>query len=160
MCNELTARARAPREDESENAAGDDDAIKESWLENEQRKEKKKKTHSHTHLSRQPSQRRMDHKTWHKGRTPGHRSSRTNPSSIVPTWFPEDPALDAEDDYLVPLRTLVEALGIECDLGLCTRFVYSVCLPKMRHFGFGLVDPNRTKSEQKKIVPGKSLDPC
>ena len=123
MCNELTARARAPREDESENAAGDDDAIKESWLENEQRKEKKKKTHSHTHLSRQPSQRRMDDKTWHKGRTPGHRSSRTNPSSIVPTWFPEDPALDAEDDYLVPLRTLVEALGIECDLGLCTRLV-------------------------------------
>ena len=28
--------------------------------------------------------------------------------------------------------------------------MYSVCLPKMRHFGFGLVDPNRTEIRAEK----------
>ena len=43
----------------------------------------------------------------------------------------------------------------ETGIGLCNRFVYSVCLPKMRHFGFGLVDPkvpNRTT-----VIPALSV---
>jgi hypothetical protein len=38
----------------------------------------------------------------------------------------------------------------ETGIGLCNRFVYSVCLPKMRHFGFGLADPNRNRNQSRK----------